>query len=29
MVNGLKPERIVNALNNKKFEGTIVKGVRK
>ncbi|MFQ5969424.1 MAG: isopentenyl phosphate kinase [Nitrososphaerales archaeon] len=29
MVNGLKPERILNALRNKKFEGTIVKGVRK
>lgn len=29
MVNGLKPERIAAALNSKKVEGTIVRGVRK
>lgn len=29
MVNGLKPERIANALNGKKVEGTIVRGVKK
>ncbi len=29
MVNGLKPERIVNALNGKKVEGTIVRGIKK
>lgn len=28
MVNGMKPERIVGALNNKKVEGTLVRGVR-
>jgi isopentenyl phosphate kinase len=28
MVNGLKPNRIVTALNNKKAIGTIVRGVR-
>ncbi|MGH9909062.1 MAG: isopentenyl phosphate kinase [Nitrososphaerales archaeon] len=28
MVNGMKPERIVGALNNKKVEGTLVKGAR-
>ena len=28
MVNGLKPERIVNALNGKNVEGTIVRGAR-
>jgi len=29
MVNGLKPDRIASALNNKKVEGTIVRGVSK
>lgn len=28
MVNGMKPERIVGVLNNKKVEGTLVKGAR-
>jgi isopentenyl phosphate kinase len=29
MVNGLKPDRIASALNNKKVEGTIVRGASK
>ncbi|MFQ5940640.1 MAG: isopentenyl phosphate kinase [Nitrososphaerales archaeon] len=29
MVNGLKPERVVAALNNKKVEGTLVRGVNR
>jgi len=28
MVNGLKPERIVKALNGKKVEGTLIRGVK-
>jgi isopentenyl phosphate kinase len=29
MVNGLKPDRIVDALNNRRVEGTLVRGVRR
>jgi len=28
MVNGLKPERIINAITGTDFEGTLVKGKR-
>jgi len=28
MVNGLKPDRIVKALNEKKVEGTLVRGAK-
>ena len=29
MVNGLKPDRIITGLNNKKVKGTIIRGVNK
>jgi isopentenyl phosphate kinase len=28
LVNGLKPERIINAITGQDFEGTLVKGMR-